>query len=99
MADAQTCHVLGSHQQYAQFLLQKGIAEEKYFRVAVWICHPIHSEPRQPSLHRVMAAKTHCGSITPLPHKTAGPCYHHLIIKLVAPSLCPIRYAAVPGEG
>lgn len=90
----------GNQQPYALSLLQKGTADEKYFRVAVWIRHSIHSEQRQPSLRGVTAAKTHCGSNTPLPDKAAGPCYHHLTIKLVAPSLYPIwHYVSVPGEG
>lgn len=100
MTDAQIYHILGSQQQYAVFLLQKETTDEKDFRGVVWIHHPVHPEQTQPLLPGVNAAKTHCACNAPLPDKTAGPCYCHLIIKLVAPSLCSIQhYAAAPGEG
>lgn len=100
MADAQTYHILGSQQQYALFLLRKGTTDENFFRVAVWICHLIHLEQRQPSLRGTNAAKTHCGSNTPLPDKDCWAPLHSSYCKTHSTVLCPIRrYARVPGEG
>lgn len=84
--DAQTYHVLGSQQQYALFLLQK-TADEKCFRVAVWICHPTQSKDR-------------CHSLGQLQQRHTMRVTHFYLIRLLGHHLITKQlYASDTGEG